>query len=114
MNGGQERGSPFCIASGNAAPAFEVEEGIFNEMTQFIEIGIVGTQFFAMFSRGNDHFHALLLRLLDDGIAVIAPVGYQMPGVDSFHQTACKRAIRCGTLRNNDSDRHTMRIHGQM
>ena len=24
------------------------------------------------------------------------------------------RAIRCGTFRNKDSDRHTMRIHGQV
>jgi hypothetical protein len=31
-----------------------------------------------------------------------------------FNQAASLRAIRSGTFRNNNSERHTMRIHGQM
>ncbi len=34
--------------------------------------------------------------------------------IQSKYQNACLRAICCGTLRNSNSDRHTMRIHGQM
>jgi hypothetical protein len=62
----------------------------------------------------NDRFHALLHGLLNDRIAVIATICNQAFGSNPFHQAASLRAIRCGTLCNKDSDRHTMRIHGQM
>lgn len=49
-----------------------------------------------------------------DGVAVIAFIGQQIIGVYAFDQAACLCAIRCGTWCNKDSDRQTMRIHGQM
>jgi hypothetical protein len=33
---------------------------------------------------------------------------------EAFNQAASLRTIRRGTLRHNDSERQTMRIHGQM
>ena len=64
---------------------------------------------------GRDHdAHALSGGLLDDGIAVVALVSQQMLGTEPFNQLRSLRAICSGTLRNNGSDRHTKRIHGQM
>ena len=66
------------------------------------------------FSGRNHRVHAPACGLLDDRIAVVAFIGIQMLGRDPFHQAASLRAICHGTLRDNDSERQTMRIHGQM
>ena len=50
---------------------------------------------------------------IDDRLAVIAVIGNQMRGRDPLHQPARWRAICHGPLRDNDSERHTLRIHGQ-
>ena len=54
------------------------------------------------------------LACLGEGIAVIAFIGQQIIGVDAFDQAACLCAIRPGIFCNNNSDRQTLRIHGQM
>ena len=56
----------------------------------------------------------MLRRLLEDGIGVVAPVGQKMTSGHAFDQEGSLRAIRSGTCCNKDSDRVTMRIHGQM
>ncbi len=47
-------------------------------------------------------------------MAIVPFVRDQIIGPDPFNQAACLRAIRTGTFCNNNSDRHTMRIDGQM
>ena len=42
------------------------------------------------------------------------PVGNNKLGTQSFNKRVCLSNICTGTFYNNDSDRHTMRIHGQM
>ena len=83
-------------------------------MPQLVQILVVFTHYFAVFAGRNHRFHALMLRLLYNGVAVIPPIRQQVFGSDALDQAASLRAIRCGTFRNKDSDRHTMRIHGQM
>ncbi len=64
---------------------------------------------------GWDHgIHTLRCGLLKKGVGIVPFVRDQMIGVDPFNQAACLRAIRPGTFCNNDSDRHALRIHGQM
>ena len=53
-------------------------------------------------------------RLIEDGIGIVAPVGQKMPSAQALEERASLRAIRRGTCCNKDSDRVTMRIHGQM
>jgi len=91
-----------------------VEEGIFHQMAQFVEIPVVVSLDFAMFS-GRDHgLHPLLGGLIEDRVGVVAAVGQQMFGRYSLDQRQSLSAIRCGTWRNKDSDRQTKRIHGQV
>ena len=91
-----------------------MEEGILDEMAQLIEVFIIFSENFAVFSGRDDRYHALFLGLLHDGVTIIAFVRKQIVRTQSFNEARCKAAIRCGALRNNDSDRQTKRIHGQV
>jgi Zn-dependent alcohol dehydrogenase len=83
-------------------------------MPKFVEIAIVVAGFLAISARRNDDRHLICFGLGHDGIAIVAFVGQSMLSVHAFDQGCSLRTIRCGTCCNKDSDRHTMRIHGQM
>lgn len=91
-----------------------MQESIFGKVPQFVDFFVIFALYFAVFTRRNHGFHALFFSLLHDRIAIIAAISQQIFGGDSFDQAARLRAIRSGTFRNNNSDRHTKRIHGQM
>lgn len=114
VDGGEERFGVFCIARGDAAPSFEHQECIFDQVAQFVEVFVIGPPVFPVFLRRDDGAHTLNCGLLKDGVGIISVIRDQMIGVDPLDQAACLRAIRAGTFCNNDSDRHTKRIHGQM
>jgi len=80
LDNGEKRRSPFGVSGGHPTPALEVEDGIFHQMAQRIEVFIVGTLEFPMFAWGNHGQHALGLRLRDDGIGVITAIRDQMGG----------------------------------
>ena len=114
LNDGQIGGGALGVPSGDASPAFEMEHGVFNQMTQFVEVFVIIALHQSMLS-GRDHWtHPLLRRLLQDGVGVVASVGQKMFGDQAFDQFASLRTIRRGTCCNKDSDRIAMRIHGQM
>ena len=104
----------FGIAGGDPAPAFEMQECVLDQMPQFVQVLVVQSLRGSVSSGGNHHGHAPACGLLDDRIAVVAFIGNQMRGRDPVYQAASLRAICHGTLRDNDSERQTMRIHGQM
>lgn len=114
MHGGEEGVCALGVTSGNSAPLFEIAEGVFHQMPQFVEILIPDSRLFAVFSRRNLRLHALSFGLLDDGVAVIPLVGNEMLCRQPLNQAVSLCTIRHGTRCNKDSDRHTMRIHGQM
>lgn len=114
MNRGEKGGGIFGIASGNAPPAFEVKEGIFDEMTQFVEVAIILALMEAVFFGRNDSSHALFCGLQEDGIGIVAAIGQKISGAHALDKSASLRAISLGAFCNKDSDRQTMRIHGQM
>lgn len=91
-----------------------MKEGIFNEMPQLVEVFVIRSWDFAILSRGNHRDHSLLLCLLDNRIAVITAIRDKMLGINLFNQRQSLSAICSGTFCNKNSDRHTMRIHGQM
>ena len=114
MDGGEEGSGVFGVVGGDATPAFEFQESVFHQMTQFIENFVVRSLVFSILLRRDNRVHALIGRLFKNSIRIVSPVSQQMISINSFYQAACLRTIRAGTFRNNNSDRHTMRIHGQM
>lgn len=91
-----------------------MQKCVLNEMAVPVEVLVITSLLLSVFARRDHDAHALSGGLLNDGIAVVALVGQQMLGTESFNQLRSLRAICAGTLRNKDSDRHTKRIHGQM
>lgn len=114
MHGGEEGVRAFGVSGSDCPPAFDVEKSIFHQVPQFVEVPVIGARLFAVTARRNLRLHALSGGLLQDGVAVVSFVGDQMLGRQSFDQRASARTIRHGTRCNKDSERHTMRIHGQM
>ena len=114
MDGGEEGCGIFGVSCGNAAPALQVQEGIFHQMAEFIKVCVVFSLFDTVFLRRDNRIHALIFGLFKDGVCVIAAIGKQIIRAYAFNQAASLRTIRSCTLRDNDSDRHTMRLHGQM
>ena len=104
----------FGISGCDAAPSLEMKKRVFNQMTQLVQVFGIQPLGGSVFSRRDDCRHALFFGLSDNRIAVLPFIGNQMLGCHPFDQAASLRAIRCGTLRHKDSERHTMRIHGQM
>ena len=111
---GKIRISTFGVASGNSTPFFEITKSIFHQVPQFVEVFVIFALQFAIAARWNLRLHTLSLGLLDDGIAVIPLVSNEMLCRQPLNQAVSLRTIRHGTRCNKDSDRHTMRIHGQM
>ena len=87
-----------------------MQEGILDLVADFIQVFIVRSLNVSVFPGRDNGFHSLIY----DGVAIIALIGDQVIGAHALNQAASLRAIRSGTLRDNDSVRHTMRIHGQM
>lgn len=114
MHCGQERCCAFGVSGSNSAPFLEMADGIFHQVSQFVEVFVIRTLLFAVFARRNLRLHLLPRGLFDDLVAVVPLIGDQMLGRKPFDQFASLRTIRHGTRCNKDSDRHTMRIHGQM
>ena len=94
MDGSEEGGRVFCVAGGNASPAFEVEEGIFDQVAQFVEIPVVIALDFAVFPGRYDHLHVLFGGLFEDRVGVIPAIGQQMFGRDPLDQRQSLSAIR--------------------
>ena len=67
-----------------------------------------------VFLGGHDRLHVLVLRLINEGIAIVATIRRQIVRAQSFDQAASRCEIRRGAWCNKDSDRQTLRIHGQV
>ena len=83
-------------------------------MAVAIKVFVVVASVLAVLSGWDLRKHSLRYGLLNDGVAVIAFVGNKVFSTQSFDEAASLCAIRNGTCSSNHSDRHTMRIHGQM
>ena len=75
---------------------------------------IVWAWLFSVGARRDNHLHAGCLSLFGDSGGIVAFIGEKMAGGKPLGQWTSLCAICDGTCRNNDSERHTMRIHGQM
>ena len=59
MDCSEEGTGVFGITSSDAAPAFEMEEGVFDEVSKPVKVRVVVTLYFAVFLWGDDGLHAL-------------------------------------------------------
>ena len=114
MHGGEEGVCAFGVSGSNSAPFFQIPKGIFHQLPQFVEVPVIHALLLAVLARRNLRLHILPRGLCDDLVAVVSLVGDQMLGRQTFDQFASLSTIRHGTRCNKNSDRHTMRIHGQM
>jgi len=114
LHSGQKRGGAFGVSGGDAAPFFEVAHGVFYQMAQFVEVRIVFSLHFAVLARWNLPPHSLFGRLRHNRVRIITIIRKQIIGLQVLDQLASLRTICHETRCNKDSDRHTMRIHGQM
>jgi len=83
-------------------------------MPELVQDFVVFSLLLAILSRRNYRLHSGCFSFLHNGIRVISPIGKQKLSINSLNQLFSLRTIRNGTFCNKYSDRHTMRIHGQM
>ena len=69
--------------------------------------------FSVAFSR-NHRLYVLLLAMTQYRVGIVGSVCQQILCINTINQLASLLAICCGTFCNKYSDRHTMRIHGQV
>lgn len=91
-----------------------MQKRLFHQMALTIQVLVIVTLFLAVLARRNLGLHPLAFRLLDEGVTVVALIRDQVFGGEALDERASLCALCAGSLRSNDSERHTMRIHGQM
>lgn len=80
--GGQILGIARC----DAAPLLEVQERIFDEVTQAIQVFVEVARRLAVLAGRNLRPHSLVLCLLDNRVAVVAFIGDQVLRAQAFDQ----------------------------
>ena len=83
-------------------------------MAYFIQILIVITLNFTILFGWNDDLHGFLCGIFDYLICVEGAISQKCLCIQPVNQGTGFFAISSGTFCNNSSERHTMRIHGQM
>ena len=91
-----------------------MEEGVFDQVPDFVEVFVILTLILAVLSRWNDSGHALLFCLVKNVLAIVTPICEQVFCTQPLDKPASLRALSSGTVCNMRSDRQTKRIHGQM
>lgn len=114
LDGDKEGKEVLGIAGSDAAPLFERKKCFLDEVALPVQMFVIFAPLLSVFSWRDHRLHALRSRLLNDGIAVVALVGNQVLRRDASNESLGLAAIRPGSFCNNDSDRHTMRTHGQI
>ena len=91
-----------------------MQKGVFHQVPQFVEFFVIFPLLFPVLSGRNLRLHTLPYRLLNNRVAIVPLVRQQILRRQPRDEFASLRAICCGTCRDKYSDRHTMRIHGQV
>ena len=91
-----------------------MEKSIFHQVPHAIKSLIIATLCFAIPFGRNNNFVTSLNGFIYNLIAVISAIRQQELSGNTVNQGYGLCAIRCGTRCNSNSDRHTMRIHGQV
>ena len=103
-----------CVTSCNTSPAFQEKKTVFYQMAQLVEVFVVFTLFLAVLFWRDYGLHTCRNCIGQDVICVITPIRQQNFCGNTLNQVDSFFTICSGTFCNKDSDRHTIRIHGQM
>ena len=74
VDGGEERSGMFGVSGSNTAPTLEMQEGIFDQVAEFIQVAVVFALHLAILLGRNYDLHACCMRLTDDGIGIISTI----------------------------------------
>ena len=91
-----------------------VKHGVFDQMAQLVDVLVIRALKETILFGRDDGIHALAGGMFEDGIGIVTAVGQKIVGLQAGKERFRVRAIRSGTCCNKNSERHTMRIHGQM
>ena len=91
-----------------------MKESVLDKMSQLVQVLVIWPLYCAVFPRWYDGVYPLIFCLFEDCVGVVALVGQKMFRPNRLNQSCSLRTISRGTLCNKRSDRHTLRIHGQM
>ena len=91
-----------------------MQESVFYQVPELVEFLVIVALLDTIFLWRDHDLHALLGCRIDDGIGVVGFVSQQRIGEQAVNQADSLLAIRTGTFSESDSNRQTMRIHGQM
>ena len=83
-------------------------------MPDFVEIAVIFALLLTVLLRREDNVHHGRKRESHDFRCVIATIGQKILGVYSLDQVYSLLAISSGAFCDNNSDRHTRRIHGKV
>jgi hypothetical protein len=86
VDGGKEGRAVFGVSCCNAAPSFEVQERVFDQVAQLVKVFVIGSLVDAVFLRRNDGVHALGGGLFNDCVGIIALVRDEVIGLYAFDQ----------------------------
>ena len=75
LNESKESGSLFGIAGCDPPPTFEMQEGVLDQMAQFIEMLIVFSLKLSVLPWRNDRLYSLRKSLRNNGVGIVAAVG---------------------------------------
>ena len=104
----------FFVSCGNSTPLFQLEERVFDEMPELVEILIIRSLLFSILLRRNHDNHPVLLGKFNDFIRIVPAIREKILRRNVFNQSNSFFAISSGTLCDTYSDRHTKRIHGKV
>ena len=83
-------------------------------MPDFVEIAVIFALFLTVLLGRDDNVYSGRKRESNDFRCVIATIGQKILGVYSFDKVYSLLAISSGAFCDNNSDRHTRRIHGKV
>lgn len=114
MDGGEKRGSVLGVSCGNPTPLFQLEKGVFHQVPEFVEVFVVLPLVCAISLGRNDYLHLFLFGLVNNRVGIVSTTSQEMLDNEASYEERSLYVIRTGTFCDKSSDRHTMRIHGQM
>lgn len=82
-----------------------MQESVFNKVPRLVKVFVVWSLYRTTFLRWYHRLHSLIFGLIEDCVTIVTTIGKQIFCGQPFNQAASLRAIRCGTLCNNDSGR---------
>ena len=91
-----------------------MEKSILDKMPDFVELSVIVARYFTTSLWRDDNQETGFTCFAENTLRIVASISQKCSVTQPVNQRTGLFAISSGTFRNNNSDRHAMRIHGQM